>query len=155
MRSPLPNRQPSIGLLSHVYASSAAATAVPIVIIGCSDRRQCCRDGSGATHPLDESAYTFGVAISAVAERVAVCLRSGRWLQTSETALQTLNGELQFGAGVGQGSTRSRSPVSPAFSACLAPPSCAPWLACHDTFADRTEERQLDAADGRRAVYEW
>ena len=88
VRSPLPNRQPSTRSAPASRPSSAAATAVPRSLCGCSDSTTECRRGRLRDIHSIESAYTFGVAISTVAGRFTITGRSGVGSITSMTAEQ-------------------------------------------------------------------
>ena len=89
VRSPLPNKQPSTRSAPAIKANSAAATAVPRSLCGCTliitlSRRAKCR----CIHSI-WSAYTFGVATSTVAGKFRITLLVGVAPQASVTALHT------------------------------------------------------------------
>ena len=89
VRSPLPNRQPSIRSAPASRPSSAAATPVPRSLCGCRLSTRLSRRGRCRCIHSIESAYTLGVAISTVAGRLMISLRSGVGSITSMTLAHT------------------------------------------------------------------
>ena len=69
--------------------SSAAATAIPSSLCGCSESTTESRSCRWFETYSTSSANTFGVVISTVAGRLMIILRSGVGLITSITALHT------------------------------------------------------------------
>ena len=109
--------------------SSAAATAVPRSLCGCSDstiesRRARWRD----IHSM-ASAYTFGVAISTVAGRLMMTLRSGVGAHTSVTASQTSTANSSSVPVNDSGEYSKKTSVSSATCSAYFWHSCAPWTA--------------------------
>ena len=89
VRSPLPNRQPSIRSAPASTASSASATAVPRSLWVCTDTHTCSRCGRFRLIHSIWSAYTLGVERSTVQGRLRMISRPGPGCQTSMTAAQT------------------------------------------------------------------
>src|SRR5699024_5646081 len=89
VRSPLPNRQPSMRSAPAMYPSSAAAIPSPRAFWGCSDKIMESRLAKlRCIHAL-EYAYTFGVIISTVEGRLMIIGSSGVASMMSTTELHT------------------------------------------------------------------
>ncbi|SKZ00863.1 Uncharacterised protein [Mycobacteroides abscessus subsp. abscessus] len=89
VRSPLPNRQPSMRSAPAWKPNSAAATAVPRSLCGCRLRiTESRRARLRLIHSM-ESAYTLGVVISTVDGRLKMIGLSGVGSTISPTALHT------------------------------------------------------------------
>ena len=99
VRSPWPNRQPSIRSAPAISASSAAATAVPRSLCGCTDRQTCSRRVRLRDIHSKRSACVDGVERSTVAGRLRMISRPGPGCQTSHDRLADLQGEVQLGVG--------------------------------------------------------
>ena len=119
VRSPLPNRVPSIRSAPAITPNSAAATAVPRSLCGCSDSTTASRRGRLRCIHSIESAYTFGVAISTVAGRLTIAGQSGVGCHTSSTAAHTSTAYSSSVPVYDSGEYSKRTSVSPSDSASL------------------------------------
>ena len=89
VRSPLPNKQPSTRSAPAIWANSAAATAVPRSLCGCTLTITCSRLLTCLQNHSIWSAYIFGVVASIVAGKLKTILRSALVPHSAATALQT------------------------------------------------------------------
>ncbi|CFP57958.1 Uncharacterised protein [Bordetella pertussis] len=89
VRSPLPNRQPSMRSAPAITANSAAATAVPRSLCGCTLNTMLSRRARFLCIHSIWSAYMLGEVASMVAGRLSTILRWGVASHSSATALET------------------------------------------------------------------
>ena len=88
VRSPLPNSVPSTRSAPAITPNSAAATAVPRSLCGCSESVMQSRDFTFRWNHSIWSPYTLAVAISTVAGRLRMTGRALVGSHTSMTASQ-------------------------------------------------------------------
>ncbi len=99
MRSPCPNRQPSTRSAPAITASSAAATAVPRSLCGCTDRQTCSRRERCRPIHSKRSAWVLGGGALDGRGQVEDDLAALLGLPHVHDALADLQREVQLGVG--------------------------------------------------------